>query len=63
MRRAALAATEPSFHTGELTPSGKLVRKVVARIYKDKIDAMFRPELSDDVIEIMQPKRQRTLTT
>ncbi|MCH8241413.1 MAG: hypothetical protein IH897_02240 [Planctomycetes bacterium] len=47
----------------ELTPSGKLVRKVVARIYKDKIDAMFRPELSDDVIEIMQPKRQRTLTT
>ena len=63
VRRVVLAATEPSFNTGELTPSGKLVRKVVARIYKNKIDAMFRPEPSDDVIEIMQPKRQRTLTT
>jgi len=62
VRRAVLADQDPSFNTGELTPSGKLVRKVVGRLYKDKIDAMYQDELADDVIEVEQPHLQRTMS-
>jgi hypothetical protein len=41
---------------GELTPSGKIVRKTVVDIYKRKIDALFEPELSPDVIEVTRDK-------
>jgi long-chain acyl-CoA synthetase len=60
VRRAVLAEKEPSFNTGELTPSGKLVRKVVNRLYKDKIDAMYKGEPYACVIEVEQPLLQRT---
>lgn len=62
VRRAALAEKDPSFNTGELTPSGKLIRKVVNRLYKDKIDAMYAPEARGCVIEVEQPLLQRTMS-
>ena len=62
VRRAVLAEKEPSFNTGELTPSGKLVRKVVNRLYKDKLDAMYKGEPGACVIEVEQPLLQRTMS-
>lgn len=52
IRRAALADQEPSAARGELTPSGKLVRRAVCDNYKRKIDALFLPEVGEDVIEV-----------
>ena len=41
--RAVLADAEPSLADGELTPSGKIVRKVVTARYSHKIHALFSP--------------------
>ena len=60
VRRIALAEREPSLERGELTPSGKLVRKSVAQSYKRKIEALFARGPSPDIIEIEQPELQRT---
>ncbi|MBU0595347.1 AMP-binding protein, partial [Candidatus Bipolaricaulota bacterium] len=38
--RAVLADHAPSLDNGELTPSGKLVRKIVVKDHRDKIDAL-----------------------
>jgi long-subunit acyl-CoA synthetase (AMP-forming) len=59
VKRAVLADREPSLENDELTPSGKLVRKVVLENFKDKIEALFAPASSAEVIEIGQ-ESQRT---
>ncbi len=60
VRRAVLADREPSLEHGELTPSGKLVRKSVAETYRKKLDALFSPEPSEDVIVVPHGELQRT---
>lgn len=37
-----------------MTPSGKLVRRVICDTYKRKIDALFLPEAGDDVIDVTE---------
>ncbi len=62
IRRAVLADREPSLENGELTPSGKLMRKAVLNSYKSKIDVLFTPEPSADVIQV-QKESQRMVTS
>ena len=62
VRRAVLADREPSLENGELTPSGKLVRKTVTNNFKGKIDALFVPEPSAEVIQVRQESK-RTVTS
>ena len=62
VRRAALAGRGPSLDNGELTPSGKLVRKIVLDNFKDKIAALFEPHPSAEVIEV-QPETRRMVTS
>ena len=42
LRRAVLADREPSMDRGELTPSAKVVRKVVVESFRELIEAMFQ---------------------
>lgn len=51
VRRAILADQEPSATRGELTATGKLVRRAVCDTYKRKIEALFMPDPGDDVID------------
>ena len=44
IQRAVLADHEPSLENGELTPSGKLMRKAVMNNFRGKIDALFAPQ-------------------
>ena len=60
VRRAVLAERGPSMNNGELTPTGKLVRKTVEENFKDKIDALFAPYPPAEVIELHQ-ESQRTV--
>ncbi len=60
IRRAVLADRGPSLDNGELTPSGKLVRKTVMDNFKDLIEALFARRPSPEVIEV-QPESQRTV--
>ena len=50
----------PSLADGELTPSGKIVRKAVIDRYGRKIDALFASSPSKEVIEVEQRELQRT---
>jgi long-chain acyl-CoA synthetase len=52
VRRAVLADREPSVENGELTPSGKLVRKVVVNNFQRQIDALFSARPPVEVIEV-----------
>jgi long-chain acyl-CoA synthetase len=58
--RAALAAHELSLERGELTPSGKIVRRRVCDTYKRHIDSLFVAQPPNTVIEISEPQLQRT---
>jgi long-subunit acyl-CoA synthetase (AMP-forming) len=60
VRRAVLADREPSAENGELTPSGKLMRKVVLNNFKDKIEALFATDPSAEIIQV-QEQPQRTV--
>nr|CAI78863.1 benzoate-CoA ligase [uncultured bacterium] len=62
IRRAVLADRSPSLDNGELTPSGKLVRKTVLSNFKDKIDALFAPRPTAEVIQVEQ-ESQRTVSS
>ena len=62
VRRAVLADREPSLENGELTPSGKLVRKVVRGHYKDRIEALFAAGGGPGVIDVPQ-ESERTVTS
>ncbi len=52
VRRATVAQRMPSLDNGELTPSGKLVRKTIISNFKAQIDALFEAEPPPEVIEI-----------
>ena len=52
--RAALADHTPTMDNGELTPSGKLMRKTVLNNFKNKIDALFAPQPSAEIIQVQQ---------
>ena len=60
VRRAVLADHEPSLDNGELTSSGKLMRKNVLRNFKPQTDALFAPQPSAEVIEVPR-ESQRTV--
>lgn len=62
VRRASLAHREASLDNGELTPSGKLVRKAVLNNFKDKVSALFAPKPPADVILVPQ-ESQRTVAS
>jgi long-subunit acyl-CoA synthetase (AMP-forming) len=62
VRRAVLADRGPSMDNGELTPSGKLVRKQVLENYKRQIDALFAQRPPAEVIEV-QSEQQRTVAS
>ncbi len=51
-RRAILATHEPTLENGELTPSGKLMRKAVMGNSKDRIDVLFAARPPADVIQV-----------
>ena len=55
VRRAVLADREPTLENGELTPSGKLVRKVVVKNHKSEVEALFDPQPAAEVIEVQPP--------
>ena len=59
VRRAMLAYGEPSMDRGELTPSGKLVRKAILSNFHREIDALFANDPPDPVIEVLQPETRR----
>lgn len=59
IRRAGLADRSPSLERGDLTPSGKLVRKSVTDLYREKIESLFTPTGSPSVIEVAQAELQR----
>ncbi|MHC4610419.1 MAG: AMP-dependent synthetase/ligase, partial [Planctomycetota bacterium] len=60
IRRAILADRQPSLAKGELTPSGKIVRKVVLEQYRHQVEDLFGAHPSDEVITVQQPELQRT---
>ncbi|MCK4341394.1 MAG: AMP-binding protein, partial [Phycisphaerae bacterium] len=62
VRRAVLAERGPSMDNGELTPSGKLVRKVVMENFKDQVAALFAPQPPAEVIQVKQ-ESQRTVAS
>ena len=52
IRRVVLADREPTLERGELTPSGKIVRKTVMSNYQRKLDSLFGEQMTDEVIEV-----------
>ncbi|MCP4246773.1 MAG: AMP-binding protein [bacterium] len=62
VRRLILADRAPSLAKGELTPSGKIVRKVVFEQYAHQLDDLFADEPSGKVIMVGQPELQRTIS-
>ena len=62
IRRAVLADRAPSLDNGELTPSGKLVRKTVLANFRDRIEALFNPQPSAAIIEVQPEGQKRTVT-
>jgi long-subunit acyl-CoA synthetase (AMP-forming) len=61
VRRAVLVGRDPSLENGELTPSGKLVRKAVMNNHKSQVEALFAPRPGAEVIEV-EPEPQRMVS-
>jgi len=59
LQRAILTDRDPTLANGELTPSGKIVRKAVIDHHKDALDELFKARPSEDVIVIQQPQLQK----
>jgi len=59
VRRAVLADRDPSLTNGELTASGKLVRKAALTNFRHKIEDLFSVNPSDEVVVVQQPVMQR----
>lgn len=55
IRRAVLADREPTLDRGELTPSAKVVRRVIIEAFRSRIDALFAPTQAETVIEVPSP--------
>jgi long-subunit acyl-CoA synthetase (AMP-forming) len=62
VKRAVLAGREPTLENGELTPSGKLMRKRVIENFQKTLNALFAEPAPEGVIEI-QHESQRTVTS
>ncbi len=62
VRRAVLADHEPTLDNGELTPSGKLMRKAALNNSKGKLDTLFASQAPANVIQV-PPDVQRTVTS
>jgi long-subunit acyl-CoA synthetase (AMP-forming) len=58
VQRAVLADRGPSLDNGELTPSGKLVRKRVLENFKDKVEALFAAHPPAEIIPVEQESRR-----
>jgi long-chain acyl-CoA synthetase len=58
IRRAVLADREPSMDRGELTPSAKVVRKVVLDAFRPRLEALFDPACIEGIIEISSVEEQ-----
>lgn len=50
--RAVLVGEEPSLANGELTPSGKVVRRAVMDHHTDKLDKLFSSQDDSDVVVV-----------
>lgn len=61
VRRAVLADREPTLERGEITPSGKVVRKAVVEHYARKIEGMFASTSASGVIELAKTPTSRNL--
>ncbi|MEE9295630.1 MAG: AMP-binding protein [Phycisphaerae bacterium] len=59
VRRAVLVGEEPSLANGELTASGKTVRKAVLERHQDEVEDLFASRPSTAVIEVQKPQLQR----
>jgi long-chain acyl-CoA synthetase len=59
IRRAILADGEPTVERGELTPSGKLVRKTILSNYQRDIEALFASDPPGNVIDVPQSETRR----
>ncbi len=59
LQRAVLTDREPTLANGELTPSGKIVRKVVIDHQKEVLDELFNAQPKENVIVIQQPQLQK----
>ncbi|MFH1749212.1 MAG: AMP-binding protein [Planctomycetota bacterium] len=62
VRRAVLADHEPSLDNGELTSSGKLMRKRVLDTFQQRIDALFAAQPSIEIIQVPE-HAHRTATS
>ncbi|MFO0838451.1 MAG: AMP-binding protein [Phycisphaerae bacterium] len=54
IRRAVVAEDSPSPARGEITPSGKLIRRAVVDNHRRLIDRLFSPVLAEGVIEVRE---------
>jgi len=59
VRRAMLIDREPSLSNGELTATGKLVRRAVLDHHKDKVAGLFSSRPDDAVIDLERAELQR----
>jgi len=59
IRRMVLTDREPTLGSGELTPSGKIVRKAVIANHRDALDDLFSSSPPERVIEIPQGQLQK----
>ncbi len=59
IRRAVLTDHEPTVANGELTPSGKIVRKAVIANYTEALDGLFASQPNDSVIQIQSDQLQK----
>lgn len=58
--RAILVDRQPTLANGELTPSGKIIRKAVIDHHKDLIAQLFAEKESPNLIVVKHPQLQRT---
>lgn len=56
--RAVLIGEEPSLANGELTPSGKLVRRAIMDHHADAIGRLFTPDVKGEVIAVHEAELQ-----
>lgn len=59
VRRLALVSREPTVANGELTPTGKTVRKVMLNNHRQRIEELYTPRCGNGVIVIEQSQLQK----
>ncbi|MBI4716949.1 MAG: AMP-binding protein [Planctomycetes bacterium] len=59
VRRATLIDRDPTVANGELTPTGKFVRKAALHNHRQQAEDIFAAHPADDVIVVEQPQLQR----